>query len=131
MKKSIIALALLSSAALAAEIPTTTDITNYTEATGHGTVSWTPSLSGDDPDSLSTWAFSFTVTVNSTTTGSKALISMTSASTGASGLSVVSSDGTYTKLAIGSAGAPQGSGTIEVTDGATYTLAYDASTYTA
>ncbi|MCD7799559.1 MAG: hypothetical protein LUG84_09210, partial [Akkermansiaceae bacterium] len=73
MKKSIIALALLSSAALAAEIPTTTDVTYYTGDT-NGTVNWTPSLSGDDPDSLDSWAFTFTVSVTTTDSSTKPLI---------------------------------------------------------
>ncbi|MCC8021471.1 MAG: PEP-CTERM sorting domain-containing protein [Akkermansia sp.] len=129
MKKSIIALALLSSAALAAEIPTTTNITNYTGTT-NGTVSWDTTSSGV-LSSLDTWAFTFTVTVKTADSSSKPLISMTAANSGASGLSVVSSDGTYTKLAIGNdATTTLSDSSIDVTEGATYTLAYDASTYT-
>ncbi|MCD8070031.1 MAG: PEP-CTERM sorting domain-containing protein [Akkermansiaceae bacterium] len=127
MKKSIIALALLSSAALAAEIPSTTEITNYTETTGNGTASWN-TTEVDSP--LDSWAFSFTVTVNSTTTGSKPLISMGTNGSNASGLSVVSTDGTYTTLTIGSGNSALSSSSLTVSSGATYTLAYDASTYT-
>ncbi|MCD8070454.1 MAG: PEP-CTERM sorting domain-containing protein [Akkermansiaceae bacterium] len=127
MKKSIIALALLSSAALAAEIPTTTNITNYTGTT-NGTASWTDS---EVSSPLYTWALTFTVTVKTADSSSKPLISMTAANSGASGLSVVSTDGSYTTLAIGNdATTTLSDSSIAVTDGATYTLAYDASTYT-
>ncbi len=128
MKKSIIALALLSSAALAAEIPATTNITNYTGTT-NGTASWNTTSSGVS-SSLTTWAFTFTVSVTATDSSSKPLISMTAANSGASGLSVVSTDGSYTTLTIGSGNSTLSDSSIAVTSGATYTLAYDASTYT-
>ncbi len=127
MKKSIIALALLSSAALADEIPTTTDITDPTQTSGNGTVSWNTT---EVSSPLTTWAFTFTVDSSTATSANKPLISMGTNGSNAVGLSVVSTDGSYTTLAIGSGNGTLSSGSIAVTSGATYTLAYDASTYT-
>ncbi len=127
MKKSIIALALLSSAALADEIPSTTDITDATQTTGNGTVSWNTT---EVSSSLTTWAFTFTVDSSTTTSANKPLISMGTNGSNAVGLSVVSTDGSYTELSIGSGNSTLSSSSLTVTSGATYTLAYDASTYT-
>ncbi len=127
MKKSIIALALLSSAALAAEIPTTTEITNYTGTT-NGPASWDTTSSGVSSP-LDSWALTFTVDSSTTTSANKPLISMTASGGGASGLSVITTDNNYATLSIGN-GTELLSGSIDVTEGATYTLAYDASTYT-
>ncbi len=126
MKKSIIALALLSSAALADEIPSTTDITDATQTTGNGTVSWN-TTEVDSP--LTTWAFTFTVDSSTTTSANKPLISMGTNGNNAVGLSVITTDNNYATLSIGN-GTELLSGSIKVTEGATYTLAYDASTYT-
>ncbi len=130
MKKSIIALALLSSAALADEIPTTTNITYYT-GTSNGTVSWDTTEVSSTLDS--SWAFTFTVTENpsaSSATGTTAILSMASGSTGGAAGLGVRYDYDNTKLTFGGATSTLGSGSIAVTSGATYTLAYDASTYT-
>ncbi|MFM5883691.1 PEP-CTERM sorting domain-containing protein [Methanobrevibacter gottschalkii] len=133
MKKSIIALALLSSAALADEIPTTTDITDPTQTSGNGTVSWNTT---EVSSSLTTWAFSFTVSVNSSSTGTTTILSMTSGTNGngdtiASGLGV-KYDYTNTALTLSRANGTvlDSTNLLAVTSGATYTLAYDASTYT-
>ncbi|MCD8071170.1 MAG: PEP-CTERM sorting domain-containing protein [Akkermansiaceae bacterium] len=135
MKKSIIALALLSSAALAAEIPTTTDIIDPTQTTGNGTVSWNTTSSGVS-SSLSTWAFTFTVTENFSSTGTTTILSMTSTtnaqgSTIASGLGVkYDYDNTALTLSRANGTVLDSTNLLSVTSGATYTLAYDASTYT-
>ncbi|MCD8071247.1 MAG: PEP-CTERM sorting domain-containing protein, partial [Akkermansiaceae bacterium] len=107
----------------------TTDITDPTQTTGNGTVSW-DTTEVDSP--LTTWAFTFTVSVSSSAssaTGTTTILSMASASTGASGLGVrYGYDNT--KLVIGDGNSTLSSSSIDVTEGATYTLAYDASTYT-
>ncbi|MCD7798097.1 MAG: PEP-CTERM sorting domain-containing protein [Akkermansiaceae bacterium] len=138
MKKSIIALALLSSAALAAEIPTTTDITDPTQTTGNGTVSWDTTSSGVS-STLTTWAFTFTMSVSSSAssaTGTTTILSLTTSTNGngdtiASGLGV-KYDYTNTALTLSRANGTvlDSTNLLAVTDGATYTLAYDASTYT-
>ncbi len=133
MKKSIIALALLSSAALAAEIPTTTEITNYTQTSGNGPASWNTT---EVSSPLTTWAFTFTVSVNSSSTGTATILSMTTSTntngdTIASGLGV-KYDYTNTALTLSrlNGNVLDPANLLSVTPGATYTLAYDASTYT-